>query len=202
LNKPEESIRAFIALQVPAEIRRAAGEAIRTWGKSMEGVRWVKPENLHLTLKFLGQTSAGRAGEISRRLSESLEEFAPFTTRFRGVGALPSVKRPRVLFVDIDEGREKLMALSKQVDRNMTSLGFDPESRESLPHLTVGRIKYLKNRNGPTRWCQDNRDLILGSFRVEEVAFIRSELRPDGPVYTVLNICRLGYGGPPGRGEE
>ncbi len=153
----EGSVRAFVAVPVPGEIKDAVREVGHAWKRELEGIRWVDPDNLHLTLKFLGQTPIEKVKRIVSALGNHLAGEGSFTVEFEGLEAFPSTRRPRVLFVGVTRGREELSRLAARVDRALVPEGFEGEKRSSTPHLTLGRVKYIEDRERLDGWYRRNR---------------------------------------------
>lgn len=187
-REPEETQRLFIAIPAPPAVRRWAAEVISTLRGPGE-VRWVAPELLHLTLKFLGETPAGLVPKIAENLAEKANEFSRIVVELGRVGAFPNLRRPQTLWLGI-EGQETgmLTALTAGIERALLPLGIPKEGKAFKPHLTIGRVK------GPRGLAELSRALVREAERdaaqiewwVEEFTLVRSVLRPAGPEYTSL----------------
>lgn len=182
------SIRAFIAVDFEAsqELRGLIGE-LRS---SRARLRVVAPENLHITLKFLGETEEGMVEPIVDVLEASVDGVPPFTLTLRGTGAFPSMRAPRVLWVGIYDG-EPLVRVAQRLEQGLGSLGFPRERRRFSPHLTLARVKGPQGRDDAVRLIEKQRDAEFGAQRVEAVKLKRSELRPTGAVYSDVAIVAL-----------
>jgi 2'-5' RNA ligase len=151
-------------------------------------------ENFHVTLKFLGDTEAGRLSRISDALAESLAGVEPFDLEIVGAGAFPSAGRPRTVWVGVTSGKEQLVDVAERVEDSLENQGFSREDRPFSAHVTIGR---LRDDRGARRLSPALRDTAvghLGTVRVGSVALMRSDLRPQGPVYSVLAEIPLGGG--------
>jgi 2'-5' RNA ligase len=185
-----ETLRTFIALDMPAEIKTALGSYTQPL-KSMRGrVTWVKPENMHLTLKFLGDTPAGRIDEIAAALQEVALTSAPFSATLAGSGVFPNLNYPRVLWVGLEEKTGVLSGLVKAIDERMQTLGFQREKRPFTAHLTIGRAKDTKIQE----IVQALRDKPFPAMAAQfhEIIFMKSALLPGGSVYTPIRKFVLG----------
>lgn len=147
-------------------------------------VRWVRAAGMHMTLKFLGAVDASRLDGVHAALRPAISGRAALHVRVRGIGAFPSFRRPRVLWVGVIA--DGLEALAHAVDAALTPLGFEPETRAFTPHLTLGRVNSLRDwprlESVITHHAEDD----FGSSGVDAVTIYRSTLRRDGAVYTPL----------------
>ena len=151
-------------------------------------VRWVNRAQMHLTLRFLGDTAVSQLPAVQNQLTELASQHAPFRLWLKGVGAFPNRRRPRVLWADLDGDLGLLRAMQAQLEDRVVSLGWSREKRPFSPHVTLGRVKDA--RNVPELdWDVDLAEMEMG---VTAVQLVQSELRPSGPRYTVKHIARLG----------
>jgi len=134
-------IRTFIAIEIPEEIRARLAALQEEWKKERAQVTWVKPDNIHLTLKFLGDVPEEKMESVQQGVRRATEGLTPFTVAVKTVGTFPSWKRPRVLWVGIEETTGKVSALASRIEDEMTKLGFEKEDRPFSAHLTLGRVK-------------------------------------------------------------
>jgi len=157
-------------------------------------VKWVAPEGIHLTLKFLGNISPGRVAEITTVMEEAGKGFSSFMLGISKIGAFPNMRQPRVLWVGIDGEVDKLVVLQQRIDAALVPLGFTQETRPFSPHLTLARL-----REGSS--LQDRRDfgelVVRTQFNVnyevgvERLNLMRSQLLPGGAVYNCLADVKL-----------
>ncbi|MDP3938944.1 MAG: RNA 2',3'-cyclic phosphodiesterase [Deltaproteobacteria bacterium] len=191
--KEEEAYRAFVAIEIPDDLRQRCAALIDRLREHAPGVGWVRPRNLHLTLKFLGTTRPSQAERLSESLAHKAAKLSPFAVSLEGLGAFPSPRRPRVLWVGIGEGREALSNLAGKVDGAAGKAGFSRETRAFSPHLTLGRVKMV--RVGSVDWPGLIARLDpgpLGRFTADALTLFRSELGPGGAVHTPLRRVPLG----------
>ena len=179
-----ESNRLFIAVKISPELAQSLDGVIRQLAVADAEVKWVKTKNLHLTLKFLGEVAAAEIAPLIAALRTVKSE--KFTLEVGSIGVLPDIRRPRVIYADIVQGSEKLVKLATLVEKTVVSLGFDPEKRHFLAHLTLGRFKGLGRLNKLLEKIDGAKGVIFGKLSVGEVYLIKSELRPEGPQYTEL----------------
>jgi len=154
------------------------------------GVKWVEPENLHLTLKFLGDTPEELLPKIEEDLSDACAVSQPFNLSIQGVGCFPNKTRPRAYWAGLTPSKS-LKELQRDIAGRMDDLGFEPEEKEFVPHLTVARIKEPIGKERMTSAFL-NFNLQSEPFTVTDVSLVRSTLRQEGPIYTVLKDFSLG----------
>lgn len=182
----EERVRSFIAVAVPpeaAELIRAAQERLR---KAEPRIKWVNPAGFHLTLKFLGEVEMGRLTATWETVDGALEGMGAFSMRFRGVGAFPSLSRPRVVWAGVAEGARELSEVAKRVERACSEHEFEVESRPFAAHLTLGRAREPGPNPALTELMKELADAELGQAAVDRVLLMRSELTRQGAIYHEL----------------
>jgi 2'-5' RNA ligase len=186
-------IRAFIAVDIPDDIRAAVADAQARLKRARLGVKvsWTKPENWHLTLQFLGYVEEATIGRISQSLAVLAERHTAFDVSVRGAGAFPNETSPRVLWVGCDDVEGKLKALGRAVQSEMEQFGFEPEHREFSAHLTLGRVKFPKPDVALTRVLDSVKDEAFGVMRVEAIHLFQSQLHPEGSIYSKLSSHEL-----------
>ena len=191
-----EEIRCFIAIELTENILRSLEEVQDQLRNSAAGryARWTRPEGIHLTLKFLGNVPADRIEAISESIESACEGIEPFSFDVVGLGCFPSERRPRVLWTGVRENTGQLAALHRAVDREMEVLGYPPEKRAFHPHLTLARArKGIRTREQEAlgRLITSTTVDELAQMRVERISLMRSDLRPDGAIYTELSATEL-----------
>jgi 2'-5' RNA ligase len=157
-------------------------------------VAWVARDNLHLTLKFLGDVEAERLGDVTAALAAALAGCPAFDLSIEGLGAFPTASRPRVLWAGVGEGREAAAALARCVDAALAPLGFPPESRPFAAHVTLGRVRVPRTDRRLAEALAASG--ALGRQRVSHAALMRSDLSPRGSRYT--EVAALPLAGAPG----
>ncbi len=186
-----ELIRTFIAIELDDAHHRALADlqARLKRDHAARGVRWVAPENIHLTLKFLGDVESSRLLDLQRAVADVCASTAPFTLRIAGAGAFPDTRRPNVVWVGISGEVERAAMLAQEIDEACAALGFAREARTFSPHLTLGRVRRdaaMGDRQKIGAMMANANVGELGELRVERVSMMKSELRPGGSVYTRL----------------
>ena len=191
-------IRSFIAVELPPDVGEVVERVVRGLRASAgEAVRWVRPEGIHLTLKFLGDIDVDSVPEISRALDRCATAAKPFGLTLEGVGVFPNPRRPRVIWVGLGGALEPLIGLQQFLEVELEGLGFARERRAFSPHLTLGRV-----RDGASQHqVKAISDTVVAAsvqpgvvFSIRELALMKSDLRPSGAVYTRLHTARLGSG--------
>ncbi len=187
-----ETIRSFIAIELPRELVFRLEEVQREFRRMDADVKWVRPEAIHLTLKFLGSIQPGVVEKIFRALAPVVASREPFEVCLRGVGCFPNLRNPRVVWVGVDRGKDSLVSLQQEVEEKMAELSFPVEDRPFSPHLTLGRVRSPRGKADLSRAVETRKGQEWGKFQAQEVILFRSELKPSGAVYTKLKEFPLG----------
>jgi len=186
----ERKLRTFIAVTIPDSVREKIAEFQEELKQHGADVKWVRPESIHITLKFLGDVEEERIDEVARAVQRAVEGVKPFPVSVGGAGTFPNDRRPRVLWVGVEESAEKLADLAMRIDGELSVLGFERERRKYSGHLTIGRVR-SPNRIGPTVEAMHSVEFEGGVFEAAEVLFVKSDLKPTGAVYTALKRIKL-----------
>ncbi len=184
-----ESYRLFVAVELPDNVRNAlAGAQTALKQKGLGGLRWVRPEAIHLTLKFLGETPAERAPEIEAAIGRAVAGSGPLELSLAAPGVFGPGGHPRVIWMGLEGDVSRLAALQRRVEAEMAGLAFPREERPFSPHLTLARVppELAQTSGMAIMKALADTQLPTGAFRVTEVSLMRSELKPDGAVYTRL----------------
>jgi 2'-5' RNA ligase len=179
-------IRTFIAIEIPDEIRNKIGELQVSLKKFGGRISWTKPGNIHLTLKFLGDTDENLIDEIASQLKESAASIQPIQITIRTVGTFPNFKNPRVIWIGAESEQKQLAELAAKIEAGVERFGFKKENRPFSAHLTLGRVKDVKGIQPVMDKLKDHENFEAGSFLAEELHLIKSELHPTGAIYTSL----------------
>ena len=185
-------IRSFLAIELPKPILRKIEEVQGDLRSTRADVRWVNPEKIHLTLKFFGNIEESRIEPIFKSIEEPIRNTLPFSLKVRGVGAFPHLKNPRVIWMGLVDGREVLVSFQKQIETQLEKIGFQPEDRPFHPHLTLGRMKSSRGKEELVGRMERHKEEEFGDFQVERVILFKSDLKPSGPIYTLLKEIKLG----------
>lgn len=185
-------IRTFVAVSLDEELRHKISDVQQRAKSFASGVKWVPPENLHVTLKFLGDVSREKLSRVQAAIDEVAGKLTAFDLTVGGMGLFPTAKRPRVIWVGLEDGCEQLVALAKDVEDAMIGLKFEKEEKPFRSHITIGRVR---EGNKPVPGLFEGLEEIdtgtLGVQRVASVALMQSVLRPGGPIYTPLSEHKL-----------
>ena len=190
-----ETLRVFFALELPSEARERAAKAAQALRAGVpRGVRWVPPENLHLTLKFLGDVDAAQVPRLIGRAEAKLWPVPPFEVELAGLGALPSVRSARVLWLGVRKGNREMARIARKLDAAAASIGVERERRPFQAHLTLGR---LRERASPGERSGIGELIAAAEFEggppweVNQVSLMRSTLTPSGAIYNRLASVEL-----------
>ena len=178
-----DPVRCFVALDVSDSVRTALGETVDGLKRVVDGVRWVRPENVHLTLKFLGDVDRSRLTSVASGLS-AIENSQAVRLRLTSLGGFPRRDRARVIWVGLDGDLDPLNRLQHTIETQMEEQGFSRETRDFRPHLTVGRA-----RKSPVQ-IPDIPVSDVG-FEGSVVSLIQSRIQPAGAVYTPIEAISL-----------
>ncbi len=180
-----EKLRLFVAVNLSDECKARLGELLARLKRLDSSVKWVPPENLHITLKFLGEVPEGKAEGIKSALEEISRQVAPFEIVIGGLGRFPEKGKARVIWVGVKEGEKELARLAGMVEEAMVKLGFPKERREFVGHITLGRAKAPPS-GALMRFLQHPEGVPEERQEVREVALMRSLLHPEGARYILL----------------
>ncbi|MBF0520153.1 MAG: RNA 2',3'-cyclic phosphodiesterase [Nitrospirae bacterium] len=183
-----KSVRAFIAVNIDEALREKIAALVS--GLTLLGVKWVRAENLHLTLKFLADISESEAAKVVDTLNNALYEIKSFDITLKGIGAFPNERRPKVIWVGITNA-ENLSKLQGRIDDCLSEVGFKREERDFSPHLTIGRVKTPDGSSDFSLKTQKIKDAVFGDMKVDTVYLMKSDLFPAGPTYSELKSFKL-----------
>jgi len=176
-------MRLFVAVKISDAVRSELTEFVDQFLQFPGKVKWVEPQNIHLTLKFLGETDSKLLDKVKSATAAAAKGLGAFDITLSGCGAFPNLRAPKVFWVGIVDDKMRLRTLAQQIDSNMVELGYERESRPFSPHLTLGRVKeperleLIKDAFGKAKFAPQ-------PLAVKAIYLIESRLRPSGPVYT------------------
>lgn len=182
----EGTLRAFVAISLPGTIIdhvRELQDALKGHGLKL---RWVKPSNIHLTLKFLGDIPASEVAAIGDAVHAAVGDEAPLALTIQGMGVFPGIKRPRVLWTGLGGDVDRLKRLQLRIDRQLEKLGYRREKRGFKAHLTLARIKAAVSPQRLLGAIEGVGDYSPRAFTARKLVLYKSDLRPSGAIYTGL----------------
>ncbi|MYA61216.1 MAG: RNA 2',3'-cyclic phosphodiesterase [Dehalococcoidia bacterium] len=191
----EEKVRVFVAVELPDTVKAEfAGLAVAIDALGVRGARTVRPEGIHLTLKFLGDVSVERVPEIRDAMDFASDEVAPFDLSLGDAGVFPNPRATRVLWVGVEGDLDSLGRLQQRVEESLAELGFRPERRGFNPHITAGRVRDRVSNADRRRVTETllSHEYARPPIRVESISLIRSTLHPDGAMYEPIYGVGLG----------
>ena len=195
----EGEVRAFVALHISEAARRALTGAIASLRAAIplaisQGVRWVDPKGIHLTLKFLGNIDAGLVEKVLDSMIQSARSSAPFSLELSGLGVFPGRRAPRVLWAGIGGDLDALGSLQRELEIILAAQGFQREERGFNPHLTIGRVRNGVSRDQGQRIVDAAASVQLGPtdpWRADALHLMRSTLTPQGALYDSLGAASI-----------
>jgi len=187
-------LRAFIAVEIPLDIRQDIEHATSNLRRGTGSlIRWVAVENMHLTLKFLGDIPTANMEVLTQMIRAEADSFNCFDIHLTGIGSFPNPKRPRVIYIGIQAPAE-LEAFQRQLESATRRLGYNSEERAFAPHLTIGRVRQnipQDDQQKIRRALEASKIDSPGTAKVNSVHLYKSDLKPTGPVYTKLFSAHL-----------
>lgn len=184
--------RLFFAIELNQEIQAGVRRIQQDLRQQTTGVRWVRPDGIHFTLRFLGEVAPERIEDIWDRAASDIQTIPPFTVGVRGCGGFPTAKKPRVIWIGVQDPSGSLKAMQARIETGVVELGFPREERGYNPHLTLGRLHPDKGQVRVAQAIEANRAADLGQMEVCEVCLFRSLLKPTGAEYIKLKVISLG----------
>jgi 2'-5' RNA ligase len=188
MKPPGESWRLFIAIELPSSVRQSVQHHINQLRQAVPDARagWIRAENLHLTIKFLGDTPVAKVEALSQAAERAAHQISPFKLVIGDCGAFPARGQPRVLWIGINDPTNNLTKLSRTLEDECANAGFAREGRPFHPHLTIARVR---QPHGARRLAELHREIGFApvSVNIRDLCLIRSELKSEGSRYTVLS---------------
>ncbi len=179
-------MRSFLAFEIPEGIKQYLSKVSSSMAKTVPGVRWVRPQGQHITIKFFGEITDTKAQEIKDTLA-SCGPYGPIETSLKCIDAFPDKRRPRVIVATIEEGVDIMRPIYHDIEDRLAGLGFEKEKRGFAPHITFGRMKI------PAPLLErDIESLENRRFTVENIVLYKSILAREGATYVPLFEKRLG----------
>lgn len=181
-----DRVRSFIAILLDDQVRAAIAAELDRLKPLARSVSWVAPQNLHLTLKFLGELQAEELEVAKEGLAEGVSRAEPFRLTFHGLGAFPGLARPRVIWVGVAQGARECQVVQARVEEALGSRGVPREARPYTPHLTIGRVRDARGLTRLQQAIAQDARRGFGEVSVSSISLMRSELHPAGARYTEL----------------
>ncbi|MFA5411127.1 MAG: RNA 2',3'-cyclic phosphodiesterase [Candidatus Omnitrophota bacterium] len=187
-------MRTFIAIELPKEIKDALSQLQAKLKTTAADVKWVDPQNIHLTLKFLGERDDKKIEKITRALEEVTRQKSSFTIVISSLGAFPNISSPRVIWAGIDKGDNETREIAGELEEKIARLGIPKEDRPFSSHITIGRTRSSLNREKLVQGLEKSADYFGKNkleFNAGKITLFKSTLTPKGPVYAVLKEASL-----------
>ncbi len=181
------TIRAFIAIEIESEIKNKLSEYLSKLKRTGADLKLVAPENIHLTLKFIGYIEKEALVALNKIINDVVSGIGPFSISIGNIGAFPSLKKPRVVFVCVQEKGDNLLRIYEKLDKGVERLGIKKESRKYVGHITLGRVKSQKNISKLKDALNSGTECYFGLEKVTSLSLIQSKLSSTDPIYTRLN---------------
>ncbi|MBN2655214.1 MAG: RNA 2',3'-cyclic phosphodiesterase [Nitrospirae bacterium] len=178
-------VRSFISINLPSDIRSSLYKKASEIKTEIPSLKPVYPDNIHLTLKFLGELKDSEVELIKKSLVFISQKHHGFSLSIKGIGAFPDMRKPSIVWAGIEES-EELLSIWPDVENAAAEMGFQKEFRRFSPHLTIGRIKDPDKAIGLAEAILPHKDAFFGSIDVTCFSLMKSQLKPEGPVYSAL----------------
>ncbi|MFH1848297.1 MAG: RNA 2',3'-cyclic phosphodiesterase, partial [Candidatus Omnitrophota bacterium] len=185
------AMRTFIAIDLSEEARKTLSELQCELKESEADVKWVKAENMHLTLKFLGEISEEQAAKVKAALDIIASTVKPYEITIKEIGAFPGLDHPRVVWTGIEKGKKETTDLANKIELELEKLGFEKEGRAFKAHLTIGRVRGPKNKDKLKTAVQSAGRIKETPSKIKTINLYQSTLTPRGPIYTCLHKSPL-----------
>jgi 2'-5' RNA ligase len=185
------AVRTFIAILLHGSLHNTLGEIIDKLASSKAKVKWVEPQNVHITLKFLGNVDEERLPEVYAACERAATGIDPIDLEMRAIDCFPNRKSPRIVWLGIERGAEAVKRLRERVEAELTGIGFSPEEKLFRAHLTIGRVKGKGGLSPLCRLLDEKKNIFVGSMRAEKISVMKSKILPSGPEYTEMKAIPL-----------
>ncbi len=190
-----EQVRSFIAIELPDGLKAALSRLeAQLKANKQQPVKWVDPNSIHLTLKFLGSVASDKMPAISRAMAETAQDIPPFNLEARGLGMFPNPQRVQVVWVGLSGETDKLCRLQQGLEMKLAQIGFAPEKRAFAPHLTLARVRdhaSPQERQDIGKLIADASFELTHTIKVEAISLMRSQLTREGAIYSRISAARL-----------
>lgn len=182
-------MRTFIAVEIPDNVKKEISNFILKTSVELgkNKIKWVEEDNIHITLKFLGEVNSNLCKEISQQLLTIAAETKKFNISLQSLGVFPNISSARVLWVDVKENNNELKLLSQMIEDKLLSFNIPKECRHYQPHLTLGRVKTLVEKDKISSFLTKYKNINFGTAEIDHITFFESILSPQGPEYKVIS---------------
>ncbi|MDD2927886.1 MAG: RNA 2',3'-cyclic phosphodiesterase [Candidatus Omnitrophica bacterium] len=187
-------MRTFIAVELPQEVKNKLAGLQELLKQSGADVKWIKPENIHLTLKFLGEIDEDKSAQVIRAIEDTARKSKQFRINLGSLGAFPKIELPRALWAGVDKGNKEITELAKELEEKIEKLGIPREERRFSSHITIGRVKSPLHKDKLAKVLKELEDYFSGKnieFTAAKITLFKSTLGPGGPVYAALKEVKL-----------
>lgn len=193
LQPNQKSLRVFLAVELSLDLRRKVGDLQHQLRVSLPNVNWVRPESIHLTLKFLGYVDVSMVEQVFTAIEPIGKSQPPFTLEIQGLGVFPHIRRPRILWIGCTGDIPALLNLVSRIEGALEPVGFPHEEKLYVPHLTLARIKHDNSQVGGVLALSGllEQPQNLGILRVDRITLFRSDVSQFGAEYTALRTVSL-----------
>ncbi|MEM3881560.1 MAG: RNA 2',3'-cyclic phosphodiesterase [Candidatus Bathyarchaeia archaeon] len=180
-----ESVRSFIAFDIESDaVLSRVSAAQSLLARTGADVKLVEPQNIHITLRFLGNITPAMIEKVFEEMKQI--QFTPFNVQIKCIGVFPDLRYPRVVWAGITEGADQLKSIFSQLEPRLRGLGFAPDSKGFSPHLTIARVRSGRNKAQLAKFIIENASYDFGSVAAKCLRLKKSDLTPKGPVYSTL----------------
>jgi 2'-5' RNA ligase len=187
-------MRTFIAIELSEEIKDFLSRIQNQLRSTGADVKWVQPQNIHLTLKFLGERDDKKIEKIIQILEDAVKEIRQFSIRLSSIGAFPRITSPRVIWIGVSDGDTETKVVAEELEKNLAKIGIPKEDRPFSSHITIGRTRSGLNREVLVKELENLTDKFGEEkleFLVNKITLFESTLTPKGPIYEVLKEASL-----------
>lgn len=185
-------MRLFVALELDPRMHETLARAQEALRATKADVGWTRPDQWHVTLKFLGETAEARVPDLSAAVARAAAASPPFDVHVGGIGSFPGGSKPRVIWMRVEDEQGLLDRLVGQLEREISPMGFPPESRSFRAHITLGRVRSPQGVKALLQSLREQASADAGSVKAQEIVLFRSDLGPGGAKYTALARAPLG----------
>ena len=187
----DETIRTFIAIELPPQAHVELVSLQAELKKSAADVKWVEPENIHLSVRFIGDVGPDRAEEIKKQLAETAAGSKAFEFTMKGIGAFPDLSFPRVIWLGVDRGAAESARFAGDLEAKLRAIGISGEERKFHPHITLGRVRSQKNSDRLRKLIETTKFEASPIIKAEYLTLFMSRLTPQGSIYTPLFKAKM-----------